>query len=494
MDNLKKLILFLAVTCIMQTSILSAFAEAYGLQDLKALLSSKDYTEFFLHAKDIPPEKRNEDWQKLIVSAITGIAETKIGQGEARFFWEDLMGYEKTFPFLADNSQFRAIVKKTGLSYMSTNGNLISYTTDEIVNRLIAEEPSLIIKFVTEDHYGTAGAKLTRFISESNSNYANNQALSEYLLKQNPFPGEESSYARALEKMNLKSKYVAEKTARFEKIMTEVSANDKTHDDEISGLRLALEFTSSFTDQLKLIYTVNMYLFYGQSSGVFIGTTNYESELLNGLKPGRIPDRLRQKLVTQAPPPERKNDRDTLIKLTNPKSALIISSPPVAQPKAKFPTLIMKYAADWISAITPAGRFECFDGNETGHKQKLYLNGELMSSHSTELEIKDEYFLTEGIYTFDGCFKVVANHSGYLLISRNMANPKWNDIGYALIDFNARPIKIYELARSGDNVKNTWTDKELKLAYVESTLDEKTKKPEVEHVTVNFDFKTKKVK
>ena len=64
-DKLKYILAVLFISTLANYSLNAAPRQLYSFQDLQALVDSNGYIEFFDHALDIRPSKRNEKWQKM---------------------------------------------------------------------------------------------------------------------------------------------------------------------------------------------------------------------------------------------------------------------------------------------------------------------------------------------------------------------------------------------------------------------------------------------
>jgi hypothetical protein len=99
-------------------------------------------------------------------------------------------------------------------------------------------------------------------------------------------------------------------------------------------------------------------------------------------------------------------------------------------------------------ADTPKGRFECWF--ETGGYLHLKLDGKLIYRGFGDEVVPagprpiSEGFLASGT-DGTGCFDVIDNHAGYLVIQRGIGPPWYGFHDIALIDFVASPPTITEL-------------------------------------------------
>jgi len=99
-----------------------------------------------------------------------------------------------------------------------------------------------------------------------------------------------------------------------------------------------------------------------------------------------------------------------------------------------------------VWADTPKGRFEC--QIEKGGVQRLKLDGKLIYE-GFEPDVVRDGPIGEGFLAGDaagvGCFDVIDNRAGYLVIYRAIAPPWYGRHDLAVIDFNASPPTITEL-------------------------------------------------
>jgi hypothetical protein len=98
----------------------------------------------------------------------------------------------------------------------------------------------------------------------------------------------------------------------------------------------------------------------------------------------------------------------------------------------------------WVD--TPKGRFEC--QFTTGGVQHLKLDGKPIYE-GFEPDVVRDGPISEGFLAGDsagvGCFDVIDNHAGYLVIYRTIGPPWYGHHDLAVIDFNASPPTITEL-------------------------------------------------
>lgn len=170
---------------------------------------------------------------------------------------------------------------------------------------------------------------------------------------------------------------------------------------------------------------------------------------------------------------------------------------------------------DYVWADTPRGKFECISDSSVNRRQLLKLDGKIIFQQSERSAVPtgEGYTLAEGIYigpdefsNFNSmCPSIVANNSGYVIISRRFAGISENpDVyGYAVIDFSVMPpyianlVEVHPKDAIDDKGRFTWDKKGFTMRYYGyppnsgpySTAEGKTT-PAPKHHVIRYDFES----
>lgn len=149
-------------------------------------------------------------------------------------------------------------------------------------------------------------------------------------------------------------------------------------------------------------------------------------------------------------------------------------------------------------ADTPKGRFECEIA--TGGIQTLKLDGKVIY-HGVSPDLVKDGPISEGFLSGDtsgvGCFEIIDNAAGYLVIQRAISPPWYGLYDFAVIDFGPSPPTITELVE-GDTPPGksqtrvvVWDAKGFRLRYYGLPIgaERESEKPALHEL--RFDFGTK---
>ena len=150
-------------------------------------------------------------------------------------------------------------------------------------------------------------------------------------------------------------------------------------------------------------------------------------------------------------------------------------------------------------ADTPKGRFECQIATEG--IQTLKLDGTVIYRGVSPDLVKDGP-ITDGFLAGDtsgvGCFDIIDNAAGYLVIQRAISPPWYRLYDFAVIDFGASPPSITELVEGdrppGKSQKRIvlWNAKGFSLRYYGLPIGAERESEEPALHELWFDFGTKK--
>ncbi len=94
--------------------------QVYSIKDLAVLKEQKAYEEFFLHAKDIVPAKRDEKWNEMVSNMAQGLAkEIRNRRLVSKSAYELVEGLY-TWPSLRDNEFFTRDRNEVALNYLQS--------------------------------------------------------------------------------------------------------------------------------------------------------------------------------------------------------------------------------------------------------------------------------------------------------------------------------------------------------------------------------------
>jgi hypothetical protein len=125
-------------------------------------------------------------------------------------------------------------------------------------------------------------------------------------------------------------------------------------------------------------------------------------------------------------------------------------------------------------ADTPQGKFACRADESTSNRQVLTLGESVVYQQPPNEDVQGGPTLVHGIRNENvGCPSIIASHAGYVVIVRDTQPPSYGIQGYAVINFNATPPTVTELAegqRPGDEKirdhdRIAWDKTSLVLRY-----------------------------
>lgn len=125
-------------------------------------------------------------------------------------------------------------------------------------------------------------------------------------------------------------------------------------------------------------------------------------------------------------------------------------------------------------ASTPNGKFECSSGKSARDPDILKFAGKVFFKGSMMAATSSDGTLSSGIYNANiGCPTVVASNMGYVVMVRQTQPPSFGINGYLVLDTNANPPELVELAESqspqddkvSDATRVQWTKSGLTLSY-----------------------------
>lgn len=95
----------------------------YGLSDLEALQKQQSFSEFFAHAKDVRPSKRNQVWKDMVTSMANQYLKSLMQQKKRTL--NDILAMEElfTWPAIFEDEFFRAKREQIGLNYIQNCKN-----------------------------------------------------------------------------------------------------------------------------------------------------------------------------------------------------------------------------------------------------------------------------------------------------------------------------------------------------------------------------------
>jgi hypothetical protein len=134
----------------------------------------------------------------------------------------------------------------------------------------------------------------------------------------------------------------------------------------------------------------------------------------------------------------------------------------------------IKNELDQAWAITPKGKFECLASKSARDPDILKFAGKVYFKGSLIGAIRSDGTLTSGIYNANiGCPTIVASNMGYVVMTRPTQPTSFGINGYLVLDTNASPPELYEIAESqspqDDKLQEAkrvqWTSQGLTLSY-----------------------------
>lgn len=156
-------------------------------------------------------------------------------------------------------------------------------------------------------------------------------------------------------------------------------------------------------------------------------------------------------------------------------------------------------------AATPKGKFECISQKSGKDPDTLTFAGKVFFKGSLMAATSSDGTLASGIYNANtGCPTIVASNAGYVVMARQTQPPSFGINGYVVLDTNANPPELTELAESqsphDDKISGTkrvqWTKDGLTLSYFGfpvGTQGGSVDSPKSKNRKVFYSFKTGEV-
>ena len=239
--------------------------KVYTLPELQELVKSKEYEEFFTHAKDIGPTKRDKEWKELVLEATKVLSEQQISSQKCDTLWARIDKLKVDFGFLGSQPGFSEVVKNAGVCYLGIDGSYkITGPIDAVGNQILKADPSAIVDLTLETRFQDRKDQMISFLAKNTKDpkdvkkYKNNEKLTEYLLLKSIPKKEAKSFKTVMDNLNLTKKYVAEKKETYQGIMAEYVKGDMTNEPKLTTIRPTLEPMEAIDDQMAADFAASM--------------------------------------------------------------------------------------------------------------------------------------------------------------------------------------------------------------------------------------------
>lgn len=239
--------------------------KVYTITELQELVKSKESEEFFAHAKEIAPTKRDKTWRELVLEATKVLAEQQISSQKCDALWARLEKLKAEFGFLGSQPGFSEVVKNAGVCYLGIDGSYkITGPIDAVGNQVLKAEPSAIVDLTLETRFQDRKDQMIAFLAKNTKDpksvktYKNNEKLTEYLLLKSIPKKEAKNFKTVMDNLGLTKKYVAEKKESYQEIMGEFVKGDLTNDPKLATIRPTLETMEAIDDQMAADYAAAM--------------------------------------------------------------------------------------------------------------------------------------------------------------------------------------------------------------------------------------------
>lgn len=214
--------------------------ESYVIEDLEALVKSKQYAEACSHLLDIRPPQRTDQWKSLAIESVMGrVAQLQSSDLTCQNAWNLLQDMTDKIPALSESAKIQNVVVEVGVCYVKNGQFWEIKDKTRVAEKILAVKESAIYDLATKAGWdGYNNLLLLRYLQKNPGKYLKDESARDYVIHaaQTNYMDEPADLEKikldVLKKFNLHQKFIQTHRQKVEQhaqaSLTQVNTTDET--------------------------------------------------------------------------------------------------------------------------------------------------------------------------------------------------------------------------------------------------------------------------